>query len=101
MGKVLIAAFLVFGWLSSSFAQDRKVDINILMQETQKMGQSPEEMTLVWWIPEDFWRISFQQNPNLTAAQTEEFLKVLRPYIIIVAADGKVGSFGGITYKSE
>jgi hypothetical protein len=99
--KFFIAVFLIFGWMSSSFAQERKVDINLLVQETQKLSPSADEMTLVWWLPEEFWRISFEQNPNMTAAQTEEFMKVLHPYIIIVAIDGKIGAFGGVTYESE
>ena len=37
----------------------------------------------------------------MTAAQTEEFVKVLRPYMLIVAVDGNIGSFGEVTYKSE
>ena len=87
--------------MSVSFAQDRKVDINALVQETQKMSDRSGEMTLIWWIPEEFWRASFEQDPNMTAAQTEEFIKVLRPYMLIVAVDGNIGSFGGVTYKSE
>jgi hypothetical protein len=87
--------------MSLSFAQDRKVDINALVQETQKMSDKSGEMTLIWWIPEEFWRASFEQDPNMTAAQTEEFIKVLRPYMLIVAVDGNIGTFGGVTYKSE
>ena len=56
-------------------------------------------MTFVWWIPEEYWKVSFEQDPSMTAAQTEDFLKVLRSYTIVVVVVGKVGSFGGITYK--
>ena len=77
--RVLIGVLLVCGWMSLSFAQDRKVDINALVQETQKMSDTSGEMTLIWWIPEEFWRASFEQDPNMTAAQTEEFVKILRP----------------------
>ena len=100
-GKVFIVVLLIFGSINSSFAQDIKVDINALIQETQKMSQSQHEMTLVWWIPEDFWRVNFEQNPNITKAQTEEFIKLLRPYIIVVAVDGEIGNFGGVSYESE
>lgn len=100
-GKVFILVLLIFGSINLSFAQDVKVDINALIQETQKMSQSQEEMTLVWWIPEDFWRASFEQNPNMTAAQIEEFIQVIRPYTMVVAVDGQIGSFGGVTYESE
>ena len=98
---VLIGILFICGWMSLSFAQNKKVDINALVQETQKMSDRSGEMTLIWWIPEEFWRASFQQDPNMTAAQTEEFIKVLRPYMLIVAVDGNIGSFGGVTYKSE
>lgn len=96
----VVALFLLCG-MSLSFAQDRKVDINALTQETQKMSQSANEMTLIWWIPEEFWRVSFEKDPNMTASQIEEFLKVLRPYMLIVAVDGKMGAFGGVSYKPK
>ena len=37
----------------------------------------------------------------MTPVQIEEFLKVLRPYMLIAVYDGKIGSFGGITYKPK
>jgi len=101
VGNVFIIALLFFGSMSLAFAQDRKVDINFLIQETQKLEQLPDEMTLIWWIPEDFWRVSFEQNPNITEAQTEEFLKVLRAYVVVVVVNGNIGSMGGVSYKSE
>jgi hypothetical protein len=96
---VFIVVFLIWANMSSSFAQDRKIDIDALVYETQKMSQAAKEMTLVWWIPEEIWRGSLEQNPNITVDRTEEFLKVLRRYMIIVVIDGEVGVFGGITYK--
>ena len=99
--KVLMVALLVCAWLNVSFAQTSKIDINALLQETQKASDRLDEMVLIWWIPEEFWKASFQQDPNITAAQAEDFMKVLRPYLLIVAVDGKVGAFGGVTYKPE
>lgn len=102
--SVLTAVLLLFGWMASGLAREGtgfEVDLTALTQETQKISQKPEEMTLLWWIPEEFWRVSFAQNPTMTSAGIEEFVKVLRPYILIVVVDGKMGSFGGITYRSE
>ena len=96
-----LAALLICGWVNLSFAEDRKININELLQETQKASDKIEEMILIWWIPEEFWRASFEQDPTLTAAQTEDFIKILRPYLLIVAVDGNVGAFGGVTYKPE
>ncbi|MEW5948796.1 MAG: hypothetical protein AB1711_05215 [Thermodesulfobacteriota bacterium] len=99
--SVFMAVFLLFGWMATGQAQENKVDLNALIQETQRMSQKADEMALAWWIPEEFWQVSFARNPNMTMAQAEEFMKVLRPYTVIVVMDGKAGALGGITYKSE
>ncbi len=83
------------------FAEGEQVDVNALIQETQKRSDKPGEMTFVWWIPEEYWRASFAQNPNMTAAQIEEFVKVFRPYTLVAAVDGNMGSYGTVTYKTE
>ena len=98
------AVLLLCGWMSRSLAQEsqrNKVDVNALVQETQKIAQQADQMTLVWWIPEEFWRVSSGRDPTVTEAQTENLIEVLRPYTLIIVVDGKVGPFGGITYKPE
>lgn len=81
--------------------EEGKVDLNALTQETQKISQKADEVTFVWWIPEEFWKISFAQDLTATEVQSEEFIKVLQPYTLIAVVDGKVGSFSGVTYSSE
>lgn len=101
LASVFMVVFLLFGWMATGLAQENIVDINALTQETQKMSQKADEMTFVWWIPEEFWGASFAQDPNTTVAQAEEFIKILRPYTVIVVVDGKIGAFGGVTYMPE
>jgi len=101
MISVFIVVFLLCVGVNIGGAQATKIDLNALIQETQKMSQNVDEMTLIWWIPEEYWQASFAQDPTITDAQAEEFIKVLRPYVVIVAIDGKIGPFGGVTYKSE
>jgi hypothetical protein len=99
---VFIVVLLLGGWGKPLLAEDHKVVLNDLVRETQKMSDTSGEITLIWWIPEEFWRISITQgNPDATEAQTEKFLEVLRPYTILVVVDGKLGQFGGVTYTSE
>ena len=99
--EVFVVLLLIVGHMSSSFAQDVKVDINALNKETQKRSRTADEMSFIWWLPEEFWQASFEKDPNMTASQKEAFLKVLRPYILILVVDGKMGSFGGITYNPK
>lgn len=93
----VVAAIL----LGHGVSLGKDIDLTALTQETQKMSQKPNEMTMAWWIPEEFWAASLSQNPDVTAAQTEEFLRVIRPYTMVVVVDGTLGAFGGVTYKSE
>lgn len=101
LASVFVAVLLLCGWVRTGLAQESKVISNAVIAETQKMSDKVDEMTLVWWIPEEFWRISFAQDPTVTEAQVEEFVKVLRPYTLILVVDGKIGAFGGVTYESE
>lgn len=77
-----------------------KIDLQSLIHETQRMSQSTDELTLVWWVPEQFWRASIGKSATqLTQAQIEEFLKVIRPYTMVIAVCGTTGPFAGMTYK--
>jgi hypothetical protein len=98
---VIVAALFIYGLTGWSFAQENQVDLNALISETQKMGEKADEMTLVWWLPEAYWQAVFAQDATMTEAQVEEFLSVLRPYTLVAVVDGKIGPFGGVTYKAE
>jgi hypothetical protein len=77
------------------------IDVQTLIRETQKTSQAPNEMTLVWWLPEQFWQASLGRDPNATKAQVDQLLNTIRPYTMIAVVDGRVGAFGGVTYRSE
>lgn len=98
-------AFFIFVliclWSTKGLAQKNKVNIDALTSETQKSSPQADKMTLVWWIPGEFWQASLGEDPSLTPTQVADFVKILSPYNIFVVADGKIGSFGGITYRSE
>lgn len=105
MKKIICSALAVMALLlsigiNSGFTQDQ-IDINALIQETQKRSDKPQEMTLVWWIPEEYWQATLSQSPDITASQIEEQIKVFRPYTIVTVVDGIAGIYGTVTYKSE
>ncbi len=99
--SVLMAVFMVIGFIGNTWAQEVKIDLEALTNETQKMASDPDKMTLIWWIPEEYWLASFSQDPSISDAQAEELVSVLRPYTLILAVDGNIGTMGGVTYKSE
>lgn len=99
-GYGLIIGLCILFLTCPSYGQG-SIDLQAVAQETQKMSQASDEMTLVWWLPEQFWQASLAQDHTVTKAQTDQFLETLRPYIMIAVIDGRMGAFGGVTYKSE
>ena len=69
--------------------------VSDLVRETQKHSNVPGKLTMVWWLPEEFWSVSFQQSGSLTTEQQEAFLKTVRPYLLVAAVDGTIGPIGG------
>jgi hypothetical protein len=86
LAGVVISLFC-FSWS----AEAAGVDLVALAQETQKISQKTDELTLIWWIPEEFWKASFAQQKQISAEQAEEFLKVMRPYVVVAVVKGKIG----------
>ncbi|MBN1913674.1 MAG: zinc ribbon domain-containing protein [Candidatus Omnitrophica bacterium] len=102
--NILILVLVLFGsiCIRPAFLQAAGgADLNKLMEETQQRSSEPQEATFVWWIPQEYWKISLAQNPQVSAQQKEEFTEVFKPYLLFVVVDGKVSTMGMINYKSE
>ena len=97
----LLCLMLVMGWAASGIAQYEDINVNKLIEETQLMAEGADDMTLVWWMPNEFWEVSFAQEPTISAADAQKSLDILKNYTIIMLVDGTIGTFGGVTYKSE
>ncbi len=91
----------MLAFVSPGLAQETPINLNRLVEETQKVSEDASRVTLVWWIPEEFWWASGQGDPTVSPRDTEEMIRVLSPYIMIGAVDGTLGSFGGVTYVNK
>lgn len=88
-------------FLLVSFVGLRAADLQRLVQETQRMFQEGNTFAMVWWIPPAFWEETLKDNPQLTAEQKREFVKVLSGYTAFSVSHSVSGPFGGMTYKSR
>lgn len=84
-----------------SYANDRPIDLNALLKDTQLLSQNPKVMRMTWWVPEEFWWASFANDPNITPEQSEEIISVLRPYLIVVGVNAAIGTFAGMTFMPK
>ncbi|NNC70130.1 MAG: hypothetical protein HKN90_04825 [Flavobacteriaceae bacterium] len=91
--------FLPFIW--KGFAQDFKVNINKLTEETQQLSESPDKMRMVWWIPTDFWEAVFSQDASIPTSDADKMLAQFEKYTMVATIDGDIDTDGNIQYVSE
>lgn len=102
MKNKIIIPLLFFLAVSSKFsAQDFKVNINKLTEETQQLSESPDTMRLVWWIPTEFWQTIFEQDNTISRFEADEMINNFEKYTMVAVIDGDIRDDGTITYKTE
>jgi hypothetical protein len=99
--RAAISIILLLVWTSFINAQQYNVNLNNLLEETQQVSEDPDYLTIVWWIPVEFWTATFAQDPTVTQSDADDVSSTLGPYTLIAVVDGRIGSFGGVTYFSE
>lgn len=92
---------LLLAVLASLASVSQATDITKLVQDTQRFAQNEKSIDLVWWIPNDFWRESLKQNPELGEEETRQFLEALEDYNAFVVIHADIGVFGGMTPHSR
>lgn len=93
--------YLTLGVVGTGIAQESKLNSSEICDETQKMSDNPDDMTIVWWIPDEFWIASAAEDASFLEADLKAILKTFQPYELFGVMDGEIGYFGGVTYKSE
>lgn len=73
-------------------AENQDADLGNLMRESQQIYQDSASLTLAWWIPPDFWRVSFAQNKTLELPEEEidQFIETVSPYIVVAAVKSRI-----------
>ncbi|MDQ8204524.1 hypothetical protein [Pelagicoccus sp. SDUM812003] len=82
-------------------SQIHATDITKLVQETQKIAQTPGNMSLVWWIPLEFWEESLDQDPRMTEEQKADFIEILEEYTVFAVVESEIGTFGSFKHKPK
>lgn len=99
--KALVFAFLflVTAALPLSRAGDNQSSLTAMIKETQRIDNSKEGLTLVWWIPVDYWKMSLASTKNLSQKQIDEMMKVLSDYTVVMVIEGKKGGKDLLDYE--
>jgi hypothetical protein len=83
---VCIAAGLL---LSQSAMGEFKPNTASMMKDLTISKQSQDHLTMVMWLPPQFWRASLEAGGVTDPNRVEQFMKDLSPYVILATADGR------------
>lgn len=85
--------------LTKSDAALIAIDLDAFISETQQTSKKADEMVLVWWIPEEFWKAALLQDRSVKPTDVTALSDLIHPYTLVAVVDGTVGHMAGITYR--
>ncbi|QQX77315.1 MULTISPECIES: hypothetical protein [Aequorivita] len=102
MKKNLFLLAILICLQSFSQEKDKKnVSLDALLSDTQFSSDNPEMLEFVWWLPREFWEVSYAQDPTSSEEEFKELNNIFGDYELFGVIRGNIGHFGGITYHTE
>ena len=93
---------IFFSFSTFLFSQKKKIiDVDDFIEETQFSNGDDNVVEMIWWIPKEYWELVFSKEQSVSDEETKQIVELLEDYAVVLAVKGKVGLFGGITYKSR
>jgi hypothetical protein len=90
--------FIVLLYANTAIAQYFPPNASALTDELQKLSTQRQKMQLVWWLPFQYWLTVMPPEQRDTVAIT---LAPLQKYTLIGVADGEIGDFGVMRYRTR
>ena len=95
--NIIMCAFMgivnIF-WLPT-VASAQEVNMQAFMEELQQMKCDQEQMSMVWWLPNEWWEVNAKDDPTISQAMLQQMLQAVDSYLIFVVVEGHSGAFGG------
>ena len=65
-----------------------------MVRDTQRMDNANGTMSMVWWIPQQYWEESMKSNPAMPQDVREQMLTVLDDCLLVAVMSAKMGPRG-------
>ena len=95
----IIFAFLLTSLVALGPARaDVKPDFGAIVKDLEVVDKSSDRLTLVFWMPLEFWRATLESSGKLSDKGMQQFVQTVQPYTILAVLDGETGLGGAINY---
>src|SRR3954465_958770 len=79
-------------------ADNPKQQLNAIVRETQKQGSRAGRITVVWWMPTEFWQTALRANGTVPADEINEAIAALSDVNVLLLVDAKIGALAVMDY---
>jgi hypothetical protein len=81
----------------------RAAGVEDILRETQRLVSADGHVSMVWWMPLEFWEGSLANNPDLPEQARNELLEAMAPYTVValMRADTAGSGLGEIKSKED
>jgi hypothetical protein len=86
-----VAALLALFTLAGA---TRAAGIDDLVRETQRVTVEDNQVSMVWWLPLEFWSETIRGNPDLNAEARSELVSTMAEYTTIALLRASPGAEG-------
>jgi hypothetical protein len=69
-------------------------DMREFIHETQQSATVSQQLTMAWWIPQEFWDLSLANNPNVPPQTATDIRNVFHDYQVFALVRASVGLQG-------
>jgi hypothetical protein len=107
MKKLLFLAMIVLAATTYSIAAEKKsiknIDLDALAGDTQVVlkGTGDEHLALAWWMPNEFWQLTFARDTTTSETDKEAMLNLLSRVSLLVIVQADITSFGAFKFYSK
>jgi len=109
MKRFTIAVIMVVNMLviiSTAYALEKKsinrIDADQLTEDTQVYASCGDNhFNLVWWIPCEFWQVTFANDKSTPESEKKKIINVFKPYSLLAICQADISDFGAFRFYSK
>lgn len=81
----------------------RQVSVDEMIVDCQPgvSNVSDDHIAIVWWVPVEYWAVFFERDTDMSEADKNEILGVLRNVSLLAVVEADIGPFGGLDFYSK
>jgi hypothetical protein len=96
--RIVPAVFGILAWgsaMAGSETGDIRPDPTALIKDLETIGKLGDRMTLVLWLPTEFWRVTLESGGKVSPDDVERFTKAIASEVLPCRYRGTSGPAAG------